>query len=256
MNGTGQGDGGRSGEFDRDGDRWSDLPPVAGLVVPDDPRDLEEDVRAWRREMADRARDQLREQRRRRRTGASPGRLRRLGLSAPLVLSTVAAVALVGLFTIVLGPRASRVPAVPLATGVGETGQVGALLPDVTLTAGSGIPVSTRFLRPAVVVLVPRTCDAGCTTLVGDVVAQARSLQVQSAVVVTSTGSGAGVGDLVGATPGATVLTDSTGLGRELDATGVTAVVVGADGVVVDIVRSVSDGDRLEPRIRPISPAE
>lgn len=255
MTGFGREDGPRGpGDADHDGDPYADLPPIDGLVIPDDASELEADLVAWRREAAQQAREQLRVRRRARRAG-SRSRLRRLGLSLPMGVSVAVAVLLVVLFTTVFAPtRAPLAPAVPLATGVAATGAVGALLPDVTLTAGSGVAVPARLLRPATLVLVPDPCTSACGAIAAEVVAQSRSLQVRAAVVLPMSATDA-TGSLSQAAASATLLADDTDLRQVVQATGVTAIIVGADGKVVDIARSITDGERLESRIRPISPA-
>lgn len=256
MTDTGHEDGPRgSGDADHDGDPYADLPPLDGVIVPDDASELEADREAWRRETARQARQQLRERRRERRAG-SGSRLRRLGLTLPMGVSVLVAVVLVMMFTSVFAPkRAPLAPAVPLATGVAATGAVGALLPDVTLTAGSGVSVPVRLLRPAVLVLVPGTCDSSCGAVAAEVVAQSRSLQVRSAVVLPASSALDEASALTQAAAASTLLADGTDLRGLVRATGVTAVVIGADGTVVDVARSITDGERLESRIRPISPA-
>lgn len=255
MTDDGQGGGHGTGVPGRDDDPWSDLPQLTGVTVPDDPRDLDEDVRVWRREMSERARQQLRRQRLARWRG-SPGQLRRWGMSVPMLVSIAVAVALVSLFTLALGPHRTPLAAAgQLATGVPADGRVGSLLPAVNLTTVTGVAVPAQVLRPAVLLLVPDPCDATCTTTVGELVAEARSLEVQSAVVVGKAAppdTPERVGTAAGQTP---VLVDGVGLADRLAPTGVTAVMVGRDGVVADIARSVQPGQRLEPRIRPVSPA-
>jgi hypothetical protein len=124
------------------------------IVVPDDARALQGDVRALRRE---------------RRASARRVRLARLlltrrwqryGVSGPIVVVVLVLVAAFASLMVLFQPRRPASRPVPLAIGVRGAGQEGGLLPDVQLTRADGTTVAARELRPAVFAVVPSVC--GC----------------------------------------------------------------------------------------------
>ena len=209
-------------------------------VVPDDARELERDVAALARE-----RRALRRQQR-----FTELLRRRRGLSALLVGGVLAVVAVFGALLVVLRPSfPERAPARPLASPTVPAGQVGGLLPDgPVLTPGRRTTVR-ELARPAVLVLVPIPC--GCDEAVSSVVDQA--LQVTRTVRLLSTGRQDPTGVRVAAlrTGPARGLAlsgvDEQGvLATSFGSTGLTVLLVGGDGVVVDAVRDVRAGQRLD----------
>jgi len=114
-----------------------DLNPFE-FVIPDDIRELDDEVRAYRRE----------QRRSRRRTMLAhllqTRRWRRYGLSGPLVVAVLIVVAMVGSMLAFLGPRPSPRPQrLPLAMTTVAAGLPGSLLPDVQVIT-LGTPVSAR----------------------------------------------------------------------------------------------------------------
>jgi hypothetical protein len=125
---------------------------VDDIVVPDDARELQGDLRALRRERRASVR------------GHRLGRLlltrrwQRYGTSGPIVVVVLVLVAAFASLMVLFQPRRPVNRPVPLATGVRGAGQEGGLLPDVQLTRADGTTVQARELRPAVFAVVPSAC--------------------------------------------------------------------------------------------------
>lgn len=234
--------------------RRGDGDPGALPAVPDDARDLDRDVQALDRE------------RRSARRRARAGRLllsRRWGphgLSGPLVVAVLLLVGGFGAMVTLLRPSFPSQPhSRPLAAPAAAVGQRGGLLPDGPVTTPAG-PSTVRALgRPAVLVLVPVPC--GCDDVIGQVVDQA--LQVTRAVRLLSTGAqdpdGAAVSTLRSrpARGIATSGVDERGvLAGTFAASGVTLLFVAPDGVVLDVVRDVRDGRRLDAEVGRLQASE
>jgi hypothetical protein len=101
-------------------------------------------------------------------------------------------------------------------------------------------------LRPALVALLPVHCD--CVPLLEHLAAEANEVQLQL-VVVAPTTPDAEVAALPGQIHRGRVMPvyDAAGaVARTYDATGVTALVVGRDGVVTYVKRSVTAATSLE----------
>ena len=217
--------------------------PLASLRVPDDASELALEAEALRRERAALRRRQWVSRRLRTR------RWERFGLSGPLVTAVLCLVALLGALFVVLGPRPQgRLTAAPLAD-VGVGGEDGLLL-DVPLAVGAG-SVSSRALRPGVLVLLPDGCD--CAVEAEQVIGQAASVRLPSYLVATPDS----VDDVqaLRATrrvrPEQTVLDRQARLAGEYDADPrrLTLLLVRADGVVARVVRGFREGQRLEPSL-------
>jgi hypothetical protein len=148
------------------------LPPEwAGLVVPDDPRELAAEAAQVRAELA------LEAGRRRRaaRGGGFFGKRRwvRSGLSGPLVALILFVVAAVGSLMVVVLPKPQRIPRrAPLADTKVLIGQRNGLLPPAVLADGSRQEVLLRDYRPAVIVLSPAICTS-CASVRNQTVATA-----------------------------------------------------------------------------------
>jgi len=156
------------------------LPPLPpGLVVPDDPRDLEADAEALRAERS---------------TPSSPPawqrvlmtrRWRRSGLSGPVVVLALFVVAAFASLVVAVLPSVPRpVPAAPLASPLTPPGRAGGLLPDLQLP-GVGGDQPLRSIRPGVVLLVPDGCE--CRQVVADLVVATRDARLQVLVVGRTT---------------------------------------------------------------------
>lgn len=144
---------------DPPGDPGRDEPDWPGtMVAPDDLSELRADEIALRRERA----SARRRERWYRLTGGS--RLRAYGVSVPLLLAAVLAVAGFGALLILLGPRGTRGPAPAVApAGAAPTapaGRPGGRLPAVSLTLSDGAPqLASALGGPAAVLLLPAGCD-------------------------------------------------------------------------------------------------
>ncbi|WP_131749104.1 hypothetical protein [Frankia sp. Cppng1_Ct_nod] len=174
-NGAGHQDDHRSRPSSR---HWDDLPPL-DVEVPDDLSELDDEIAAYHAE--------LRSQRRR-------ARLNRLipGLRDNVAAHTDRAgnrprslpgMILVG-FLIIIGTLGAMAPlvlthprpvpaqvTVPRASTTARAGTVGAPLPDYQLITGREYRAASD-LRPALIVLLPATCD--CANAIHDIVGQAR----------------------------------------------------------------------------------
>jgi hypothetical protein len=123
------------------------------IVIPDDLRELDAEVRALHRE---------------RRAQARTAGLRRLfltrrwrqyGISGPIVIGVLLVVAGMASLMLMFPARRPVAKPVPLATGVRASGQEGGLVPDVNIRRADGAVGPLRDYRPAVVALLPAACD-------------------------------------------------------------------------------------------------
>jgi hypothetical protein len=136
----------RSGEGGRPGGDpfWIDH-----VVVPNDIRELDAEVRAWQRERRARSR------RERLRRLASPS-----GVAGPLLIVALLLVAGLASLVVLFQPRRPSTQPAPLATpGVDGAGRA-RLLPDVPVRLADGSTRPVRDYRPAVLALAPVGC--GC----------------------------------------------------------------------------------------------
>jgi hypothetical protein len=232
------------GEPDRDD---FGLPPV-DIEIPDDARELDRDVQAYRREQ--------RALQRRLRGGRLLGPLTRGGTVMPLlagclVFALIAAV-LLTLFTatsgditnpkvVATGPKtATTAPhaaapgpqaAAPSPAAVATALQDGQKLPNQTIKV-DGRDRSLRTLTPAVLALVPSEC--GCAKALQQLINQAAQAQVRLYLVATDSG----IAKLSGIAPSETsrlkVADDHHNvLARTYHtAAGLTAILASADGSV------------------------
>jgi len=134
------------GDEGRDDPRWADLPPVV-VDIPDDARELDAEVRAYRRERRQAVRYRMR----------PPDRAFVLGVGLVLLITMLA---------MTISPkRASAPELLPLA----EESVSGPLLPAVAVDTGHGVR-PLRDLRPGVIALVPADCQCndGLSVLVNE----------------------------------------------------------------------------------------
>lgn len=218
-----------------------DAPWADPVVVPDDIRELQADVDAYRREQRH-ARRRLRWQQ----ITASPA-WQRWSFPAGVLTGAVALAAAVFGLLVVDGSAARHAAApAPLASPSITAGHQGGLLPDVSFTSTVGGTVAATSLRPALIALVPGRC--GCTTLLRSLAAQAEEVQLRL-VVLAPSAPDAEVAALSGRLHYGDVLTayDANGrLAGAYAASGVTALVVGRDGVVTYIGKQLTPSSRLE----------
>jgi hypothetical protein len=217
---------------------------IANIVIPDDARELEQDVAAYRREL--------------RRQNARPGLLttlarRPFGTSMGLLLVVLLVIGGVGLFLDFVQPGASTSPVPPDPLAATSASPLhGGLLPDVTIllrdgsAAGRGRPVAARQLRPAVLALVPTRCR--CQPVVNDLAAGAASYQVALYVVGPSPTDGEVTGLAANAGSGNDIPADdsSGSLRTTFRASGVTVVVVKSNGQVAFVLPDWTKAQRLD----------
>jgi hypothetical protein len=130
---------------------------VDDVVIPDDLRELDAEVRALQRERRAQAR------------GAGLRRLlltrrwRQYGISGPIVICVLLVAAGMASLMLMFPARRTVTRPAPLATGVRPAGQEGGLVPDVMIHRADGAVLSLRDYRPAVVAVLPASC--GCDSL-------------------------------------------------------------------------------------------
>ena len=228
------------------------------VVVPDDLRELDAEVQAYRREL-DAARRHERRQRLRHRF--TP-RWARGGLPSPIFTAVLLVIATTGLLLSVFAPvtqeRQRTTPISSLAHPKVPPGKVGGLLPDVQLQVTDANPINTRAIRPAVFILVPSGCQ--CVTQIRDIVGQANEVPPAPYVVIVSTGTDTtsaklaaavddGRGDPTGVRDAKGVLAAT----YHASSTAPTLLLVEGDGVLASGSPHVfHTGDRLEDSLAPL----
>ncbi|HEX5017824.1 MAG TPA: hypothetical protein VFX15_09595 [Actinomycetes bacterium] len=219
------------------------------VEIPDDASELDTDREAWLAEVAfeEDAAGPL---------AATPGsawavrrasRRRRLVITAGIVLASMLVVAFSGAVGAwLVGPQTSQ-NASPLARTGPEPGQIGGLLPrDVVLETGEA-DLEAQSIRPAVIALVPAGC-LDCEQLMSTIAPQVGSFGL-SLVAVAGPGQDdqlATLSDIVGANRLVTLTDPEEQLRSVYGLTGLTLLLVRADGVVVDILRDPPPNLRLE----------
>lgn len=201
---------------------------AASFEIPDDISSLHDDIARWHQEEQDKARDERLPWR-----IHLPRRIRRYGITAPLIIFNVLVISAASAAMIIFGPgimRPSVQTARPLASSPVRIGTVGGLVPDMKVNnSADGSPIDLRSLRPAVLTLVPANC--GCETSLAHIAAAATPYGIQQYVVAADSGT---LAQLQGSKTELRGLIDGGAL-RELygGADGKpTIVVVAADGVV------------------------
>lgn len=153
-------------------DEPSGLPPEWGsFVVPDDISELDSEVEQLRQELVAPRRPRLQRM-------FETRRWQRYGLSGPLILVVLLVVLFFASLVFLLVPVPPHSPDPrPLAHPRLAPGVVDALLPDLALPVGATSSVRLRTLRPAVIVLLPASCD--CSALVEDVIGSTSASRLQ-----------------------------------------------------------------------------
>ncbi|HVQ87649.1 MAG TPA: hypothetical protein VMT88_05645 [Actinomycetes bacterium] len=241
----------RSGRPDPDG-HHDDLSAddIAGLslVVPPDARELDADRDQWLRESQREPRDDTSPIFPATRTVRRRQQRRRLSVTAAIVLVSIVIVTAAGLVgSFVRHAPTATAPSVALADAGLAPGQAGALLPDVNLASGQ-TAIAARSLRPAVIALIPDTCDH-CTELLKTIRLQATEYGLSLTIVGTTdqVGQLAELDRSLGSVR-LEPLVDTTGqFTQPYAASALTLLLVRDDGVVADIVRNPSGSVRLEP---------
>jgi hypothetical protein len=224
--------------------------PRVDIVVPDDARELDRDIIAYRRE----------ERRRRRRARwqrlAAP--ITRFGLAAPFIAGALLIALISGTLITVFGPRpAPRASGRPVAVQpTAGPGQIGGVLPGGQIV----VPGHRRQLidlRPALILVVPRNCR--CESTVNELSRQAHEYRIglylvadQRDITVPAEERAKEMRDLAGAARyGVAIVAEDAKavLATTYQASGLTAVLVRADGVVDDVLRGLPAQPRLETRL-------
>ena len=236
--------------------------PRVDVVVPDDARELERDVLAYRREQ--------RRQRRRRRIRRLTRSLTRFGIAVPIIAVALLMALLSGILMTAFGPKPAPRPTVarlaPLPSA--SPGRIGGLLPagSVDLVDGERTPTPLRDLRPGVIAIVPPAYE--CESVIAELAGRTREnlmnfwlvadprpaddVQPTSLKELKACAGTAHYGKPL-------VLEDRKGLlasayapapGSPEAAGGITAVFVQPDGVVKDVVHAPKAGPELTEKLR------
>jgi hypothetical protein len=240
------------GEPDRDD---FGLPPV-DIEVPDDARDLDRDVQAYRRE--------LRAARRRRRLRRLYTPLTRDGLVLPLLAGCLVMVIISGVLLTVFssGQNGTDHPVASLTPRPSAAGSVSqpAVINPPSATASSsphprrvanvsvvvaGEPVRLYTLLPAVLALTPAHCQ--CTAALRQLRRQAAAARFRVYVIGTKSDiKGVALQASEAGQPPAGVAEDTANvLGKALRPIGLTAAFVRSGGTVTDLARSLLQGTLL-----------
>ncbi len=222
--------------------------PKADVVVPDDARELDRDVIAYRREM--------RQERRRARWQRLGRPFTRYGIAAPFIASAVLVALISGVLMTVVSPRPAprTIQVAPTGPTRLRPGEQGGPLPPGTVIVGTKRVALTDLINVAgVVVIVPVGC--GCDTAVANIARQAGYLQLQVWLVADGrTGKDADDVHRLGetATHGAGAVADDPDrvLASTFKAAGLTAVLVRTDRIVRTVLRNLPPDRNLTTELR------
>lgn len=222
--------------------------PEVDVVIPDDARELDRDVLAYRREQ--------RQQRRRARWRRLGRPFTRYGIAAPFIASAVLVALISGVLMTVISPRpnprAAQVP--PTGPQRLRPGDVGTGLPaGNVIYRNKRVPVTDLVNVAGVVLVVPRDCR--CDAAAQSVIRQAGSQRLQVWLIADDR-TGKDDGDVSGlaasAAPGAALVADDPD--RVLSTTyatrGLTGVLVRTDRIVRRILPDLRGGRDLTAELR------
>ena len=222
-----------------------DAPWIDPVVVPDDIRALQADIDAYHREQREAGRRRWV----RRLTGS---RLWRRGATPLAVTAASLGLAAVVFAVLTLGDPGVGRRALPAAVSTAPSaavGEVGGLLPDLTVRTVAGQPRSVRNLRPALVALLPVHCR--CDALLDSLAGQAETVGA-SLVAVAPAAVDAEVAALPGRIHSGRVTAyfdPAHALADVYAATGVTLLVVSPDATVSHVLRDVRPGVHIEAQL-------
>lgn len=224
--------------------------PKVDVVVPDDARELDRDVIAYRREQ--------RQQRRHERWQRLGRPFTRYGIAAPFIASAVLIALISGVLMTVISPRPN-----PRTTQVPPTGpqrlrpgDVGGGLPTGNVIfRHKRVPVSDLVNVAGVVLVVPRDCR--CDAAAQSVIRQAGAQRLQVWLIADDrTDKGDDDKDVsaltAGTAPGAALLADDPDrvLSGTYRTTGLTAVLVRTDRIVRKVLRGLRPGRDVTADLR------
>jgi len=235
------------------------LPPV-DIEIPDDARELDRDVQAYRRE--------LRAQRRRQLVRRLSGSAGRDGILLPLLSGCLILALIAGTLLVLFsadqtsppgGPSALRPSASGQSTGLpsfgpsATVGQVHGQLPDGSLlVAGNTVPLGA--LGPVVLALVPSGCR--CAGAIRQLAGQAAASKLTVYLVATPPVMRelAQLARQAGGGATGMIAEDRSGvLDRVYRPAGLTAILVSASGSVTRITRGLRPGLSLQPALRQLA---
>lgn len=218
---------------------------MAGVTIPDDPRDLDADRWAYYEELSRAGRtrhtpDQPAADHPSRWRDGQPWFGYRGSRVSPLIFLIVSVVAMAATILVALVPRADAPQQTrTLTTPTADIGQLGGLMPNAAVGI-NGAPRLLRDIRPAVIAVVPTGPCPECADALAAAAADASDAGVRLFVA----GSREQAPDLeaLADSHGAVVMTYVASPFDVFRPTGVTMVLVAPDGAVTDVVR-MADGE-------------
>ena len=227
------------------------LPPV-DIEIPDDARELDRDIQAYRRE--------LRMQRRHRLVRRLGGPLTRDGMVLPLLASCLALTLLAGtLLTMFTARRA--VPRTLQTTSAPRrstpvVGQVGGLLPDSSVViVGTGQSRRLRDLRPSVLALVPARCQCAATARELSVQAAAADVKLYFVAAAPAVADARALARHSRLSAGHVARDTRDAMGTAYQPAGLTAVLVDKDGSVRSVHQDLGPALHLEGSLKALNRA-
>jgi hypothetical protein len=224
------------------------LPPV-DIEIPDDARELERDMLAYRRE--------LRSLRRRARARRLARPFTRHGMFLPLIATCVALSMLTGalLSVFTASPAAeptsstARQPSLsPVRLPSPQAATDATLLPDRVVQVGA-TREPLRSLVKSVLALVPATCGTSCDRNLGQLVSQAKAARVAVYFVGTDAAQVTRLTARDGASTAMAVYDQNDVLGTAYRPAGLTVVLVHSDAAA-SVQRNLPAGFQLEAQFR------
>ena len=227
------------------------LPPV-DIEIPDDARELDRDIQAYRRE--------LRMQRRHRLARRLGGPLTRDGMVLPLLASCLALTLLAGTLLTMFTAR-HAVPGTLQTTSAPRrsspaVGQPGGLLPDASvIIVGSGQSRRLRDLRPSVLALVPARCQCAAAARELGVQAAAAGVKLYFVAAAPAVADARALARRSGLSAGHVARDTHDAMGRAYQPAGLTAVLVDKNGSVRSIQQDLGPALHLEGSLKALNRA-